>query len=269
MLVHSYYRTAIRHITRNRFFTGLNVVGLSIGIAFFLPIGAYGWCEWRVNRDLKNADRQYFLERDWKDPNMGLSFTTTGQLAPALRQNYPSLVANYYRWDGIECNISVGDKVFLDGVAVADSTLLYMYGFKLLQGDPHSALRDPFTIVLTASKARKYFGRTDVIGKNLTVAYFSGGKKDFRITAVMADPPPDLGTVAGLCACPGQPGRSYPAFVLSSRSGVDSLKSRSGMPREHTLLRKGLVSFQFGIAIVALAGALIISEQVQLFFSDQ
>lgn len=450
MLIRNYYRTAFRQITRNRFHSLLNIIGLSIGIAFFLLIAAFGWSQWRVNRDLWHADRQYFLESVWKDPGMGLAVTTLGQLAPALKANYPSLVANYYRWDGIGVTVSSGEKVFEENIEVGDSTLMDMYGFKLLAGDPRTALRDPLTIVITASKAIKYFGRADVVGRNLTVANFSGGKQDFRITAVMEDPPfnsitgligsvdnrifiptanlsffgrdmswqnifipsyvelqpgvrpeqlaepihhlikvnfpqvadllkvsprplteyylsgarkmittmfyiaafillmavinfvnlavgrsasrmKEIGVrkvlgglraqligqflsesvllsvlataVALLLYLVGRPlfsgmlGRDlpslaalpsviwlllpvfalllgglaglYPAFVLSAMRGVDSLRGRSGTIREHTILRKGLVSFQFAVAIIALVGVVVISQQVRLFFSNR
>lgn len=450
MLVRNYYRTAVRHITRDRFFAGLNIFGLSIGISFFLLIGAFAWSEWRVNRDLRHAGRQYFLESQWKDPSMGTAFTTLGQLAVALKTNYPSLVANYFRWDGVGCDISVGDQHFRESVGISDSTMFDMYGFRMIDGDPHTALKDPFTIVITASKALKYFGRTDVVGRNLTVANFAGNKRDFRITGVMEDPPrnsvtllangtenfifiPEISQpffgrnmdwqnpyiasyvelqpgvrpeqlaepinhlikvnfppVATLLQVKPRPlteyylfgvrkmmrtlfyiaafilimavinfvnlavGRSgsrmkeigvrkvlggvrlqlvgqfltesillailatglslvlyslcrpffsgmlgkempslaslpaavwillpsftlglgllaglYPAFVLAAMPSVDSLKGQRGTIREHTLLRKGLVGFQFCVAIIALVAVLIISAQVQLFFSNQ
>jgi ABC-type antimicrobial peptide transport system permease subunit len=449
MLIRNYYRSAVRHISRDRFFAGLNIIGLSIGVAFFLLVGAFAWSEWRVNRDLRHAGRQYFLESEWKN-GLGPAITTLGQLAPALKANYPSLVANYFRWDGIECNISLGDSHFREAVAVADSTMLDMYGFRLLAGDPHTAMNDPFTIVITASKALKFFGRTDVVGRSLVVANNNGDQRPFRITGVMEEPPrnsvtrlidaadnhvfipvisqsffgrnmvwqniytpsyvelqpgvqpeqltepirhliqvntpqfaPGLRVVpkpltdyylasekkivttlfyistfillmavinfinlavgrsasrmkeigvrkvlggmrrqligqfltesillavlsTGLAlfiysAClrffsnmtgkelPGLPALPvqiwvllpifalvlgglaglYPALILSSLSSVDSMKGKSGSIREHTLLRKGLVGFQFGIAIIALVAVAIISQQVRLFFSDK
>jgi putative ABC transport system permease protein len=189
MLIRNYYHTAVRQISRGRFHSLLNITGLSIGIAFFLLIGAFAWSEWRVNRDLRNADRQCFLESVWKNPSMGPNITTLGQLAPALKANYPSLVANYFRFDGIGCIISVGDRHFREAVGVVDSTMLPMYGFRLLDGDPHTALNDPFTIVITADKALKYFGRTDVVGRSLIVANNAGARQPFRITGVMEEPP--------------------------------------------------------------------------------
>ncbi len=66
MLIRNYYRTAVRHIVRSRLHAMLNVIGLSIGIAFFLLVAAFGWGEWQVNRSLRHADRQYFLQSNWK-----------------------------------------------------------------------------------------------------------------------------------------------------------------------------------------------------------
>jgi putative ABC transport system permease protein len=187
-MIRNYLKLAVRHLNRSRLFSMINIIGLSCGIALILLIGAYCWSEWRVNRDLTHADRQYMLNSRWSISGIGMSLTTLGPLARSLRENYPDLVANYYRFDGITSNISYGDKHFREGIQLGDSTLLTMYGFPLLHGDARTALNQPFTIVITADKALKYFGRTDVVGKNLTIENFSGSKQDFRITAVLKDP---------------------------------------------------------------------------------
>ncbi|HTI93347.1 MAG TPA: ABC transporter permease [Puia sp.] len=184
----NYYRIAIRHIGRSRLHSAINVIGLSTGISFTLLIAAYCWSEWRVNRQLKDADRQYILATTWKDPNMGFPLATVGPLAKALKESYPGLVTNYYRFDGIISTVSNGDKHFREDIQMGDSTLLTMYGFSLLQGDERTALNQPFTVVITKDKAIKYFGRTDVIGQNLTIENFSGSKQDFRITGVLPEP---------------------------------------------------------------------------------
>jgi putative ABC transport system permease protein len=185
----SYYRTAVRQIARSRFHSFLNMIGLSMGIAFTLLIGVYGWNEWSVNRQLKNSHRQFILTSEWKDPNMGYPVATLGPLAKALKDNYPSLVANYYRFDGLTVTVANGDNNFREELAIGDSTLLAMYGFPLLQGDARTALDHPFTAVITANQAIKIFGRTDVVGRNITIPNFSGGQQPFRITGVMRQPP--------------------------------------------------------------------------------
>ncbi len=184
-MIENYFKIAWRSIVKNRFYSAVNIIGLSTGIAFTLLIAAYVWSELQVNSSLENEDRQYILQSKWKDPNEGYPLATLGPLAKALRQNYPDLVANYYRYDGITSNVSKGAKSFREGLQVGDSTLLNMYGFKLLHGNAATALKDPFTVVITSEKAIKYFGKTDVVGQTLAIENFSGSKHDFIITGVL------------------------------------------------------------------------------------
>jgi len=188
MHIRSYYRTAVRQIARSRFHATVNIVGLSIGVSFTLLIAMYCWSEWEVNRQLKNAGQQYILTSDWKDPNMGYVLATLGPLARALKENYPALVANYYRFDGMTVIVSNGNKDFREELQLGDSTLLSMYGLPLLQGNARTALDNPFTVIITDDRAMQIFGTTDVVGKSLSIANFSGQKQQFQITGVMKRP---------------------------------------------------------------------------------
>ncbi len=187
-MVKNYFKIAWRNIIKSRFYSLVNVIGLSFGIAFTLLIGAYVWSELQVNSTLKNAGDQYIIQSKWKDANQGIELTSMGPLAKALRENYPNLVANYYRWDGVTSNVSKGNKVFREGLQLCDSTMLNMYGFSLKHGNPSTAFDGPYSVVITTEKAIKYFGKTDVTGEVLTIENFSGSKHDFMITAVMNMP---------------------------------------------------------------------------------
>lgn len=187
-MLHNYLRIAGRQLSKSRFHAAINIIGLSIGIAFTLLVAAYVWSEYQVNQQLMHADRQFFLTSKWKKAGVGGEITTLGPLAKALKENYPGLVANYYRWDGVSSNVSLGDKHFREGLQIGDSTLLTMYGFPLLYGDARTAFDNPYSVVITKEKALKYFGRADVVGKDLTIENFSGSKKDFRITGVLQTP---------------------------------------------------------------------------------
>ncbi len=187
MLV-NYFKTAVRAIVRGRSYSLITIIGLSTGMAFTLVIAAYCWGEWRVNHQLRHADRQYILVSDWKDPNMGYRLATVAPLAKTLRENYPTLVADYYRFDGVWAIVTAEGKPFREGLQMGDSTLLPMYGFPLLHGDARTALNEPANVVITEEKAIKYFGTTDVVGRALTIDNFSGEKRDFRITGVMKTP---------------------------------------------------------------------------------
>jgi len=181
----NYFKIAWRNIIKGRFYSVVNIIGLSTGIAFTLLIAAYVWSELQVNRNLKNADRQYIMQSKWKNPNEGSNFTLPGPLAKALRENYPNLVSNYYRWDGVTSNVSKGNDVFRENISICDSTMLKMYGFTLLRGNPTTALNEPFSVVMTKDMAIKYFGKTEVIGESITIENFFGSKHDFMITGVL------------------------------------------------------------------------------------
>jgi putative ABC transport system permease protein len=184
-MIKNYFKIAWRNIAKSRLYSTINIFGLSVGIAFTLLIAAYVWTQLEVNKNLKNSDRQYIIQSKWKDPNQGFGMATLGPLAKALKENYPNLVANYYRYDGITSNVSKGDKSFRENLQVGDSTILNMYGFSLLHGDASTALKNPFTVVITKDKALKYFGETNVVGQTISIESFLGSKHDFLITGVL------------------------------------------------------------------------------------
>ncbi|MDB5116584.1 MAG: hypothetical protein JWQ79_2076 [Mucilaginibacter sp.] len=188
-MIKNYIKIAWRNIAKNYFYSLINIVGLSVGIAFTLLIGAYVWGELQVNHQLKNADNQYIIQSKWKDPNMGFETVSVAELPKALKENYPGLVKNFYHFDAITANVSKGDKHFRENLQVGDSTMLKMYGFNLMQGNSRTALNDPFSVVITSKIAIKYFGRKDVMGQLLNIENFSGDKHDFKISGVLNDIP--------------------------------------------------------------------------------
>ncbi len=187
-MLKSYIKIAWRNLNNNRFYSIINVLGLSVGIAFTMLIAVFIGQQFNVNKALRNNDRQFIIQSEWKDPNMGIAFTSFGALAKELKTNYPNLVANYYRWDGITANVSFADKHFREGLQVGDSTLLSMYGFSTIDGNPNIALNEPFSIVITDEKAMKLFGNTKVVGKKLSIESHSGTSHEFNITAVIKKP---------------------------------------------------------------------------------
>ncbi|HWK98670.1 MAG TPA: ABC transporter permease, partial [Parapedobacter sp.] len=161
------------------------MVGLVCGIAFVLVIAAYIWQAYQINSNLRNLGNQYLIQSEYREDGIGMALTTIGALPQALKKEYPHLVADYYRIDGISCIVAHGDKVFKEDGALGDSTILTMYGFDLVDGDAATALNAPFSVVITEATAVKYFGRTDVVGEALTIRNFAGEKNNFMVTGVM------------------------------------------------------------------------------------
>ncbi|GAA3555675.1 ABC transporter permease [Snuella lapsa] len=183
----NYFKIAWRNLKKYRFYAAINVLGLFTGIVFTLLIGVYVWGELQVNRRLRNSERQCILLSDWKIPNKGVDFATIGPLAKRLKEDYPTLVANYYRFDGISSIISKGEKRFREGIQLGDKSLLVMFGFKMLYGNKKTALSNPYSVVITANKALKYFGKKNVVGETITIQNFKGEERAFIISGVFED----------------------------------------------------------------------------------
>ncbi len=181
----NYLKIAWRNLLRSKFFSILNIVGLAAGITFAMLIGSYVWGEFQVNRKLRHADRQYIVQSQWKQENMGLDLTTLAPIGQALKTQYPTLVANSYAFYGVTATMSYGDNHFRESIQIGDPSLLTMYGFALLQGDPRTALALPNGIVITEEKARKLFGKIEVLNQSLTVETTQSGKQQFVVTGVL------------------------------------------------------------------------------------
>ncbi|WDF68032.1 ABC transporter permease [Sphingobacterium oryzagri] len=156
-------------------------------MAFILLISAYIWQAYQVNNNLRHKERQFALQSTYKKPGIGLDLTTVGALPRALKEEYPELVANYYRLDGLTCILSNGKEVFEENVSLGDSTLLQMYGFSLMEGDARTALSNPFSVVMGELAAMKYFGKKNVVGERLSIRNFAGETRDFEVTAVLSE----------------------------------------------------------------------------------
>lgn len=186
-MLKNYFKIAWRNISKHRFYAVVNIVGLLTGLTFTLLISAYVWQELQVNKKLKNSGQQYILTTVSTDPNVGYELATFGPVAKRLKEDYPNLVSNYYRWDGITSVVSKNDKHFREGLQVGDSTLLKMYGLELLHGDVNTALLNPYSVVITGEKAVKYFGKLNVVGETINIQSFLGGKHEFTVTGVLKE----------------------------------------------------------------------------------
>ncbi|GAB4051169.1 ABC transporter permease [Spirosoma litoris] len=188
-MLQNYLKIAFRNLLRRRFYALVTLLGLTVGITFLLLISNYIQGELAVNKTLRNASQHYLVRSQWKEATMGMDITTLAPIGPTLKQLYPNLVANYYRFYGITAIISNGQKHFRESIQVGDSTLLPMFGFPMAYGDPQTALSEPNSIVITATLAQKFFGKPDALRQQLTVQTPAGGKQVFTVTGVLQNLP--------------------------------------------------------------------------------
>jgi hypothetical protein len=97
-MLSNYLKVGIRSIKANKLHSFINILGLSLGIAVVLLIGGYVIGEVNVNKDLKDVERTYVIHSKWTPENSGVFYTTLGPLASTLKEQYPSLVEDSYRY---------------------------------------------------------------------------------------------------------------------------------------------------------------------------
>ena len=189
-MLKNYFTIAFRNLTRHKFFTAINILCLALGITFSFIIGVYVLDQYGINASLKNAGRQYIIKSDWKVKEMGLEMTTFGSLAKTLKDEYPGLVANYYRYNPVTNVVSAGEQSFKENIAIGDTSFVTMYGFPLLYGDPRHPFTDNSSAVITETMATKLFGNSNATGKIISVlTTVKGTKQQYKVSAVLKDIP--------------------------------------------------------------------------------
>lgn len=234
----NYFKIVIRHLTKHKLFSFINILCLSIGITFSMIIGIYILNEEAVNTNLKNVESQYIIKSKWKSKDMGLDITTLGPLAKTLKTEYPNLVADYYRYNPVTNIVSAGDKHFKEDIAIGDTTFVNMYGLQLLHGNPRHAFDNNSSAVITESMAQKLFSKKDVIGKRISIqTTVNGETQDYTVSAVLKDIP--YNSVFNLV------GDSYGVFVPSV--GNRYFQQADASENWNNFFEVGMVELQKGI----------------------
>jgi len=140
------FKIAWRNIGKKKVQNLINLIGLTCGITFLLLVGAYVWDVHQVNSNIKNIDRQFLLQSKYKKEGFGIDLTTLGALPKALHEEYPNLVSNYYRIDGLTGIVANGVTIHEEGMSLGDPSLLTMFGFQILAGNANTALNNPCKI---------------------------------------------------------------------------------------------------------------------------
>lgn len=186
-MLKNYLKIALRNLWKNKAFATLNIAGLATGLAVCLLIVLYVMDEWKYDKYNIKANRIYRIDADiYFNSTQFTSATSPEPLAPTLLKDYPEVEAiarlNY------QGNITVkkDNQNIQDQRAVfADSTFFDVFTIPMVAGDPLTALREPKSIVIDVTTAKKYFNSTDVIGKTLRI----DNSTDCKITGVIKDIP--------------------------------------------------------------------------------
>ena len=186
-MLHNFIVTAFRSFSRNKIYSIINILGLSLGIAVCLLIALFIQKELSYDRYFDDYNNICRIEFAYKQGEIeGQWASTTGDILPALQNRYPEC-SNAVKINQMHFPIMLTyeEKKFVEhSVCYADSTFFDVFSLKLLQGDKNTALAEPSTVVLTESTAMRYFGETNVVGK---VLESPGGP--VKVSGVMQDIP--------------------------------------------------------------------------------
>ena len=189
-MLKNYFTIALRHILKHKLSSLINILCLSIGITFSVIIGVYILNQERVNKGIRDVANQYIIKSRWKVKEMGLDLTTIGPLAKTMKEEYPNLVANYFRFNPVGGVLSVGNNHFKENVSICDTTLETMYGFPILYGDKDKVFATIKSAVITESVAQKLFGTKNAVGRSFEMSLTKNGlSQSYQVSAVLMDIP--------------------------------------------------------------------------------
>ena len=173
-----------RRIKRNRLYSLVNLMGMTLGLICLILIGMHVKHETSFDKFHEKSDRIFRL-------NVGnissgnRSAVNAGVIAPMISPDFAE-IENFVRFRKFPSLLTYDDQThYEDDFYYTDSTIFDVFDFKLSQGNPSSALDAPNSVILTSKMAKKYFGEDNPIGKILQVDSWS----QFQVTGVLEDLP--------------------------------------------------------------------------------
>ena len=186
----NYLKTAFRNLGKNKLYSGINIIGLTVGLAACLLIGVFISHELSYDKFNKNADKIVRVTMEYSNAGTVNTNATTGtKVGPQFKRTFPA-VEEYTRTFISHGIIKYGEKIFDEQrILFADQPLFKIFSFNLLEGNAATALDAPDKIVLTKSMAEKYFGNDpgnyrDAINKTITAF-----GKNLTVSAICEDVP--------------------------------------------------------------------------------
>jgi putative ABC transport system permease protein len=193
-MIKNYLVIAWRNLMKNKFFSLINIAGLSIGMAACLLILQYVNFELSYDQFNKNISDIYRVTNDrYQNGKLVQHGTITySAIGKAMQDDYPEVI-NHARVEPFGNNIiTVDNKKFGEqNVVAVDNSFLSMFSYSLIAGDNNTALRNPHTAILTETSAKKYFTRGNSNVGSLLGKTFLMGKDStpYQITGICKDVP--------------------------------------------------------------------------------
>ena len=190
-MIKNYFKIAWRNLLKNKGFTAINIIGLSLGIGCFIVISMFVIDELSYDRYHENAENIYRINSDiifgGTEMNMAVSSDPMGE---TLKKDYPEIeeFVRFYASNGSKLIKKGNEYINESAIAHADSTLFKVFTLPAILGDTSTALNEPNTVVITETVAKRYFGSPELaIGQSLETD--DNGSTLYKVTSVIEDMP--------------------------------------------------------------------------------
>ena len=183
----NYLKIAFRNLRKHKIYSSINVIGLAAGLACFILVGLYISYELSFDQYHENKDDLYRLvATEVRDDNYGGIAKVTAPWGEAALTEIPEIKAmTRFVFHGTVLMRHENNRFFEGNGFFADSSVLEMFTFPLLEGDPGNALDKPNSIVITKEFANRFFGDQDPIGKTLIISE----ETEYTVTGILDEIP--------------------------------------------------------------------------------
>lgn len=219
----NYFKIFIRNISRFKLYSIINIGGLAVGMAACILILLFIQRELSFENMHSKADRIYrvlTIDKALGTHNQRVGITMPA-LGPALPEAFPEVEATLRLTGGGRTLLRYQDRpaVYAEQMRSADANFFDFFDFPLLQGDPATALAEPYCIILTETLAKQIFGDEDPMGKTVR----TGNGNDLKVTGILKDLPDNthlefdalgsIATVAAIARANQPPNSTQPVWV--------------------------------------------------------
>lgn len=181
-MLSNFLTSSLRLFKRNLLYSAIRVTGLSLGVAVLLLSLLYLHYEQSFDSFHPGADNIYRIGRLTE---AGKVATTTFPLSETLQSEYPDYQFTHFFKDRSKTLFRMGGKSFYEDKMIwADANFLSIFPFDGFEGDPATALQEPYSLVLTRAAAEKYFDKAVEPG-DLIEFKWNGDFSTLKVTGVI------------------------------------------------------------------------------------
>lgn len=180
---------AFRVLLKNKFYSTINILGLALALTVATIIYLFVQSDLTYDKMHSKYEQIYRLESEYIINGEEDAYALSSQyLPPKLQDEYPEIL-NYVRFRGSGKTLfQIGEKKFYENnFYYADSSLFSVFDYRLLEGNPETALDEPFSILLSESTAKKHFGNQSAMGEVLKTPI-----GQFKVTGIFQDLPDNV-----------------------------------------------------------------------------